>query len=330
MKKIAIVTEGDSQMGLGHIVRNLALGEKLRAEGTVVFVTHSPPEVQHKIKTQGFHVMTDINYEVSLERYAPDVVVIDKLQVEEKLAKYIRYDLGCKLAIIGNVSPANQHAHLVVNAVVGAGLENVKRLDKATGTIYLEGPAYIVLRDEFYQRRGSYEYHPELSNVLLIFGGADPNNLTCATLDKLLDDESIKKITICLGVMYQHEDKIRNILSSRPVKEKVVSILHDVDNVAQILSENDIVLTSLGITLFEAFSMEIPALAFFQNVLQQTMTKNFPMTYDYERIADLCAFVRQKHRAYTDYLNLIRPLQSGAGANEIVDIIVGSSATERR
>jgi len=323
MKRIAIVTEGDVQMGMGHVTRSLALAEQLRAHGTVIFATHSPPEVQRKIEAQGFQVMVDMSYETCLQSCIPDVVVVDKLNVEEELARYIRHELGCRLAIVGNISPANQYANLVINAVIGAGLKNVRRRDGVTGTLYLEGPAYIVLREEFYQRQGLYKHRSELTNVLLLFGGADPANLTCATLGRLLGDKKIKKITACLGVMNPHGDKIKDLLASSSARANTIDILYDTDTVSQMLLEHDIVLTSFGITLFEAFSLEVPALAFFQNVLQQTMAMDFPMTYDYKKIIDLCAFIRQQHKTYSSYLNLIRPLQSGTGVNEIVDMIVG-------
>jgi UDP-2,4-diacetamido-2,4,6-trideoxy-beta-L-altropyranose hydrolase len=329
MKRIAIVTEGDVQMGMGHVTRSLALAEKLRAHGTVIFATHSPPEVQHKIEAQGFQVMVDMEYEKSLQSFIPDVVVIDKLQVEEKLAKHIRYNLGCRLAILGNISPANQHAHVVVNAVIGADLSNVRRQDSVNGTLYLEGPAYVVLRDEFYRLRGQYCKKSEINNVLLMFGGSDPANLTCQMLGQLFRAKGIQQITICLGLMFPHGAELRHLLDEQASKSAnlpLIQIVRDISNVPDLMIRHDFLLTSAGITLFEAFSLEIPVLAFFQNKLQRTIFHGYPFTMENANVSNLLPLMKQQQQNYEAYLDNIRPLKSGRGIFEIVDSIISEDA----
>jgi len=330
MKKIAIVTEGDIQLGMGHITRSLALAEHLRTCGLVIFVTHSPREIQDKIRNQGFEVMVDKDYEKSIQSFAPDVVVIDKLHVEEKLARFIRQYLACRLVIIGNVSSANQYAHLVVNAVIGAGLHNVRYQDIIYGTLYLEGPAYVVLRDQFYRLRGQYRKKSDINKILLMFGGSDPANLTCQILKQLFAVKDIKQITICLGLMFPHEDELRHLLelqNSRSSNFPMVHVVRDIKNVPYLMIQHDFLLTSAGITLFEAFCLGVPVLAFFQNELQRTIFSSYPFTMQDSNQPNVWLLMKQQHEHYEDYLDRVRPMESGQGVHEIVAAIAGQEAT---
>lgn len=319
---IVFIVEGGAETGMGHVVRSLALAERLTRYAPVTFVTQSAEIIRRKIALCRFPILSCNNYTTSLEQIAPTIVIIDKPDVQESLAEFIQYDLGARLCIFGNVSAANQHAHVVVNAVIGAEKQNIRRQDTITGTTYLEGPSYVVLRKEFYQQQGLYRYNPELSSVLLLFGGADPANLTCRTLRVLLDSSNIDRITVCLGAVCPNEDEVRQILANRFVRTSIVNILHDMDSVAWMMLKHDIVLTSFGVTLLEAFSLEVPAVAFFQNDLQRFMSAGFPMTYEYDQIPDLSTLIQQKHEAYSNYLDLIRPLRVGTGVDEIIDLII--------
>ena len=324
-KRIAIITDGGLSMGMGHVYRTLSLADNLLAFAQIEFVTQSGDIVVQKVKDSGFSV-SKFNNEEEIQHYLayrnPDVVVIDKLDVAPCFSRYIKETLKAKVVIFGNLSLGNRYADVVVNAIIGTDFKNRSFFDKSTRTLYLQGPKYLVLRDEFYENTKQCVYRANLRNVLLIFGGSDPANLSCKVLRKIFRMEHNLKVDIVLGPQFGFISELNNILELADKSRDDVAIHYDVDNVSHFMLNSDLVMTSGGTTMFEAFCLGLPTIAFYQNELQKVMFKGFIMTYDLAEIRDFESFVLSIYKAYHQHKRDIDALDVGGGKREILKSIL--------
>jgi spore coat polysaccharide biosynthesis predicted glycosyltransferase SpsG len=324
LKRIVIITDGSVAMGLGHVYRSIALAKLLRDQAEVTFLTASEAAVQATIQDSGFEVLhADGPYEPHLKDLPkPDVIVVDKLAVEETLAMRVKRTPGMRLAIFGNVSAANRHADVVVNAIIGTKFRNSRRLDPETGTLYLEGPRFVVLREEFYARRGTYRHKGALERVLLIFGGTDPSNLTCRAVKLLLTSGLQCRVTACVGGLFSHLDELDRLRDWAMSRAHTLEVVRDSAAVSELMTAHDFVVTSPGNALFEAFSLGVPALAFCQNPSQHAIFKEFYKTYEQCALDSLPELMHSAYYGYPEYRAAVDAMEVGAGRAEIASAIL--------
>ncbi|MFA6409829.1 MAG: UDP-2,4-diacetamido-2,4,6-trideoxy-beta-L-altropyranose hydrolase [Gammaproteobacteria bacterium] len=321
--RIAIITDGGFSMGMGHVYRTISLANRLSLHAIVQFITQSDEVVVNKIKGNNFSIRkVDDLKEMKdfLCEYRPDVVVIDKLYVDEEFAEFIKVNLFAKLVIFGNVSAANHHADLVINAVIGTDYKNTSYVDKKRGTLYLEGPRYLVLRREFYSMKNTYKFRNKLEKILLLFGGSDPANLTSKVLAKLLEMNPSFKITVVLGSAFQFDDVVHNLLKRKKAADVVVHI--DVNNVYNYMVNSDLVLTSPGTTMFESFCIGTPTVAFYQNPSQREIFHGFGPLYEFDKIVDFKNFLYRFYSKYVIQKVEIDKLEVGEGKENIINAIL--------
>lgn len=325
-KKAVIITEGGLTMGLGHVYRTLALAKELSKFGEVNFLTTSGKVVLNKVRNSGFKISKskgedELKKRLNLDN--PDIIIIDKLEVDENFAKYIKTNLKARLIIFGNVSSANKYADVVINAIIGTDYKNKSFFDKNTGTLYLEGPKYLVLRREFYEHKNSYKFRDNLENILLIFGGSDQANLTTKVADKLLSMNDYFKISIILGPAFIFSKELLELFNKYKNIENRVHIYRNVNNVSELMTKADLVFTSTGTAMFESFLIGLPTIAFYQNLLQKRMFKGFIMTYDLDEINNFEDFMFSVYKNYYKNKKEIDGLDVGGGKNEIITNIIG-------
>jgi spore coat polysaccharide biosynthesis predicted glycosyltransferase SpsG len=124
-----------------------------------------------------------------------------------------------------------------------------------------EGSDYFFIRDEFLEENPK-EFSEECRNIMIMFGGADPSDLTgrlyniCKELHGKLPDISFHFIT---GFAYSKKDKIKTL------PDMNIFVHNDVKRVSLFMKDSDLAITSQGRTIFELASMGVPAIVLAQN-----------------------------------------------------------------
>lgn len=325
--RINIFTEGGLKLGLGHIYRTLSLANQLKKYANIKFLTTSGAIEINKIRENNFEFfrgenITEIKNQLDLNK--PQIVIIDKLEVEESFCRDIKQSFNPRVVIFGNTSSANKFADIVINAAIGTNYRNKSFIDKNTNTLYFEGPKYLVLRDEFYEHKNSYEFKNDLKRILLIFGGSDQANLTSRVLNKLLSMDYDFKIDVVLGVKFGFHFELNQVLDKHERKEEKVNIYKDVNNISELILNSDLIITSPGTTMFESFCIGAPTIAFYQNPYQKNvMFKNFPMAFDFNEIYNFEGFIFGFYNKYYENKKKIDALEVGMGKDEIIKSIIG-------
>lgn len=253
-KRVVFRTVGKRQLGMGHIYRCLTLAYKLTGH-EITFVCDKDSDIGiAKIRESNFplEVITDENdFEKFLAEEKPDILVNDILDTtEEYMTMVIKY---CKRTVnFEDVGKGAKYADAVINALYEKG-------EKLHNEFY--GSKYFCIRDEFLEEHPK-EFSEEVENVLVIFGGADPSDLTGRLYEicKVLHEKNPKlNFHFLLGFAYPFKDRIVTD------EENHIFIHNDVKRVSSYMSKMDLAITSQGRTVYELASMGVPAIVMAQN-----------------------------------------------------------------
>lgn len=271
-KSLLIYTEGGLELGLGNIYRCLSLSKALKAERPgldISFLSSSPENVLSIISDNGFRAVHAAKEELlpAILESGADCLLIDVLGTEENFVRPVK-EKGMKVVIVGNDTPANHCADIVVNAIIGTGLRN-RTFRDSYGTLNLWGPEFLVLRDEFESLRDSYRYSGELRNVVLLFGGSDQSDFTRKVL-RTLSGHGLG-ISVIVGRSYEHYPE----LEAEAAGMQDVTLYHNISNVSEIYRKSDFLFTSPGTALFEGLCIGMPAVSFYQNDSQMDVFGDF-------------------------------------------------------
>ena len=325
--KICFITDGGRQIGMGHVQQSTTLARELRAKADVTFLTKSDAIVLTAIQESGFEATgfrNDAEILDHLTTLDPDIIIFDKIDVEEKLAKDIRRTLKASLVIFTNLTKANKYADIAVIAGIGSELKNVTYTDSDTNTRYYYGPRYWVLRPEFheYKSKGKISFS-ESKQVLVIFGGSDPSNLTSAVLEELLSMDRTLRIDAILGAHFSHGDSVNRVLE-RYVGTKTKVLVHkNTKNVPELMYKANLTIASPGLSAFESLCVGTPVIVMPQNDMQRTY-RGFMRMLERCDLGKLAGMMEREDFTFPHERHIIE-MEIGDGVQELIGEILNSA-----
>jgi UDP-2,4-diacetamido-2,4,6-trideoxy-beta-L-altropyranose hydrolase len=325
MMKIAFITDGGLERGMGHVQQSTTLARELSDRAEIYFLTKSDKTVVDQIKNAGFNTFKlndDDEIANLLKERRPDRVIFDKLDVDEGLARKLKETLKAKLVIFTNLTSANKYADMAVTADIGSKFKNVKSLDEKTHKLIYYGPKYWILRREFYEFKKLGKKRPDkVAEILLIFGGSDFLNLTSAALDELLNLKSDFKIDVILGAHFEYFKEMNEVLAKHQDKKKKVNIYKNISNVAELMYKADLVIGSPGLSVFEALCVGTPVIVMPQNKLQKNTYQGFMRILDKDEAGKLGDIIANADFTYPDEEHIVK-MEIGEGKTELIEEIL--------
>ena len=255
-----IRADAGPQIGLGHVMRCLALAGPLRAMGAeVTFLGRGyAPSVQRTIRARGCVPIALPQNEddqratcLQARERGADAVVVDVYGINEAYLRALR-DTGVVLVSLDDHNLMSFPSHLVVNP-------NRFALDmqyrSSTGdTQFLLGPAYFLLREEFLKTcEVSHGIAPQARNLLISMGGSDPGGYT----------EKVVRAVAPLGL---ETVVIRGSASGGPsaAAGPNVRVIADPPDMAEWMLWADLAVTSGGGTIYELAATGTPGIVLAQ------------------------------------------------------------------
>ncbi|MFZ5555042.1 MAG: UDP-2,4-diacetamido-2,4,6-trideoxy-beta-L-altropyranose hydrolase [Bacteroidota bacterium] len=213
MKKprVYLRADGNSQIGLGHVYRLLALAEKLNGEFETIFLIREPSENIRKLilkycneifSLKEFESYTEeAEYLAVKFSFKGEIIVLDGYNFDFIYQEKINIKKS-KLVVIDDFIQKNYHCHIVINPSGGVKLEDYK-IDSSI-KIYT-GIEYAFLRNEFLLsalNRHKGKIKNKSHNIFICLGGADPMNRTLS-ICKIIDTfKSKMPIDVVVGSSY--------------------------------------------------------------------------------------------------------------------------------
>ncbi len=199
VNRVVFRADGNKDMGLGHVIRSLALMDILRDYFECVFVIRNP-SVQLKgqiselcsqiIELEEKDFVTECDDLIRLVFRTGDIVVLDGY------AFNTRYQEMIKPHVKGMVCIDDIHTYSFVSDVVinhAPGLDRCN-YDVSPHTRLLLGTKYALLRRPFLEAASNNRIIEEISKVFVCIGGADPRGLGMKIVKALSLDKQIEKI----------------------------------------------------------------------------------------------------------------------------------------
>lgn len=318
--KIVIITDGNSEQGLGHVYQSKTLASYLKDENNVeiTFLTKSMDEIADIIKKDGFPVIqfqSDEEIFIYVKKIGVQIVVFDKIDVAPQLAQRIKMELGIKLVIFTNLTSANNWADISVMGGMGSHFKNV--ILENESKIEFLGPKYLILRQDFFY--GNRQEKKDVNTILLLFGGSDPARLTFSVLEKLLSFKNNFSIKVVLGAGNKEKTRILSLLNKKTGID--VEIFVNVSMMADLMRKVDLAFVSPGISFFEALCVGTPVICFYQNAMQFNAWKDDLKIYGKNDISQLPSLIES--RTFIEpSMKFVKEMEIGQGIQEIINRIL--------
>lgn len=205
-------------MGMGHVVRGLALADMLKEDFSIMFAIMEPDEHVKQIINSVTTAVIPLPYTndynadaVTFCEYlnAGDTVVLDGYNFQTSYQKAIK-DRGCKLIAIDDL-----HAwHHVADAVINHAEVEPSLYSKEEYTKLYSGLDYVLLRKEFLNPDKKARAITSVKKIFISMGAADINNLTMKFTSALQEINGIKEIHLMLGAVNPNLESLEAIINN--------------------------------------------------------------------------------------------------------------------
>ena len=259
-RRILFRCDGDERVGMGHVVRCLALAEELRdTHGCrVSFAVASGPPGVRKIRQAGFRVaekpadMIEAQWmDRVLAEERPHAVVMDFRTDLPREAVRAWKRSGARIITLDDPTDRRLEADLAFYPPV----PQVREMDWTgfSGKLFA-GWEWVILRRQFLRT------FPPPDNpvpvVLITMGGSDPKGLTLLAVEALERIPEPLHGIVLLGPGFSHHKELGRLLAraSRPYE-----VLEDVSDVASVMARADLAVASFGATAYELAAVGVPS-----------------------------------------------------------------------
>lgn len=202
--------DGNAQIGLGHIMRCLALADMLAPVFTCRFAIHAPASFLLDLFSQRQLPITPL-YTVDVDEFTTileptDIVVLDGYLFDEPVQRAVKASCR-KLVYIDDLLTGHQVADLLINHTAGILPSDY---DAAPYTRFALGPKYALVNPLF-----SYSDPRPTGKLLVNLGGADPMNLSYQIVASLLSEPAGRFIRVVLGGANPHRASFDSLPTDR-------------------------------------------------------------------------------------------------------------------
>ena len=254
-KHILFVVTGNSIVGLGHVYNTLLLANDILNHDITFLVDKDSKLAYEKISSKNYPVFMQKNENIidDIKDLNPDIIINDKLDTNENYVNQLK-NLNLKVINFEDLGDGSKKADLVINAIYP---------EKQVLPNHYFGHDYFILRDEFIYSKQKEDIS-KVKNILITFGGVDPNNYTKKVIESIYDYCNFNNINIIViaGFGYKSYDSISQFEN--------VKIEQNVTNISKYMLEADLIFTSAGRTTYEIASIGTPTIVMAQNERELT------------------------------------------------------------
>lgn len=222
MPRLVFRADGNSRIGLGHVMRLLALAEILQPTfPEQLFLIRQPdPELVQQLAASGLAVqelpllpLPEEAAELVRRVLRPtDVLVLDGYDFRYDYQNTVR-GIVARLVYLDDLHSFPLAADLILNPA--GGISPAQYELRQPGARLLSGPGYAPLRAAFRQSSPTTE-SPDPTQILVCLGGADPTHQTQRVTAALLELPSAPQVHAVVGSAYASWDSLQAWAQDQP------------------------------------------------------------------------------------------------------------------
>lgn len=257
--------DGDSKIGVGHVIRCLALAQEWMIRGgSACFISSSLSQtLSERVCAEGVKLRRISSNLTLLEDAAQTGLIANEHSAEWLVidgyafpATYLESIRAWELKILA-IDDLGDRDLSCANLVLNQNVYAHESLYPNCSNLLL-GTKFSLLRKEFISPRRDPKKQPDFAdNVLITLGGADTHNITLAILiwiSKYIEHRL--KLTVLVGPTNLHSQS----LLSLDCGKHDLSIQLNPPNVPEIMSQSDVVISAAGSSCWELAYLGIPML----------------------------------------------------------------------
>lgn len=272
MNKILFWVSGSKITGLGHIFRMITLAKKLlflEKNILIKFVTINDDSIKKILEAENisYEVIPDEFNKDDIKKILLDIakknkiekIIIDDFNIGKEVATFLRFQ-GLKIVNFFYDKKTFIGANLEINPNISMVEAEELSKDKI-----LQGQNYVLLEDNYVNR--NYKLKPKVKKIFISFGGSDVNSNTLLVIDYLNQfyqtrDLEMPILIIIKGPKYSDN----NFLLKRLEDSQLHSIIYiNHLDLSDIMLSSDLAITSLGGTIYELLSLNVPTIGIIQS-----------------------------------------------------------------
>lgn len=251
--KVFLRADGDSKIGLGHLMRSKALADILDDYFDCIFIITSPEPVIVKEFSSTHRLIaltvSDLQDEIlQLKSFITkaDIFVADGYHFDRNYQTEIQ-KIAKKLVMIDDLADRYFSCDVILNH---GDISSLPAYQKAKKTKLFSGLDYLILRNEFLEAAKSPRSITDLKTAFICMGGADPFGITVKVVKAVAKCDFIEKVTIVTGSAYIQKVDLDITLRDLCIPYLHVHNLNAVE-LRGIIQESDLSITSASTIALE-------------------------------------------------------------------------------
>lgn len=242
--------DGNSEIGLGHVMRSLALADMISDQFDCSFFCINPSEyIKNEISKYCKEIFIIENESTFINLILRgQIIVLDGYQFSSEYMQKI-VNKGAKLICIDDMHNKFYPAHLIINHSPSAIATNY---EKAPYTKLLLGLDYALLRKPFRNASKQKKATTSFKNLLVSMGGADSLNLSQIVLNAAIASGQFENISVIAAPE-------RRVQLNYSEQMKVYSHL-SAEKIAELMLHNDIMIGPASSVTLEALATNLPVI----------------------------------------------------------------------
>ena len=252
----AIFVNGNNEIGLGHISRAIQIADEQFTKPDFYYDQNiTDPSHFGNTTYNIFPVNGAEGFAQEIAQHPYDIIINDVLNTSQSYMEQLRRAAPYSRIInFEDSGEGAQYADIVINALYEDGTHG----NIISGSRYYIVPKLFLLYE-------AIRIKETVENVIVTFGGADPMNYT-ETVLRLTSVPEYQKIHFYVVLGKANRNKA---LLSTYAGRKNVTLMYDIDNMAEIMSGCDVAVSSRGRTCFELAALGIPTLSIAQHAREE-------------------------------------------------------------
>lgn len=263
---IAIRTDANSNIAMGHVMRCLSIADKIKALGKECLFIISEKDSEALIMERGHKLIClDNHYDNKdaeieklmevLEAHKVDKLLLDSYEVTACYMNALREKVW--LCYIDDMVSFKYPADAIINYTFNATEKLYEQYNYDDSTKFYLGGQYAPLRAQFENNR--IKIKDSVDGIFITSGGTDPYHFILKLIKKMEEtgfDYISKKIVV--GHFYSDIEELKKLAKDNNSLE----IYQNISNMADVITECDIAISAGGTTLYELAACGIPTVAF--------------------------------------------------------------------
>jgi len=294
-KTVILRADGSFRIGLGHLMRLIAIGQELRIRGvkSIFILRKTEKGVLGVIKKYGFcykliplHASYEEETKIILKNAAclkAKIIIIDLSYYETLKNIKIFFSLVRELKEAGKfivlIDGGTKEDCLIAHRGISVDVVVIpyfgakrRQYFRGRNSMFLLGAEYFVFRQEFRSIAAQRRKVAKVGKrILVTMGGSDPYGLTRMVVEALLKLKRNFSAKVIIGSFFdiKEKKKIRSLVQNK----KSISFIENCTCLAKMMFESDVAIISNGLTKYEVAVTGTPSLLISPRGVLRTLGK---------------------------------------------------------